>query len=387
MIKEITSNRIPIKMWLDDVEHEALEQAIHLALLPFAENHVVLLPDAHSGFGMPIGGVIGVDPSVIIPFAIGSDIGCGMLAIKTNLTEMSATEIKQVMSLIRKRIPVGRDWHKTAQAPLPAFDATQMPVVKIESKNAEVQLGTLGGGNHFIEIQQDEEGTIWFMVHSGSRNLGKKVADHYHKLAKARNYDWNGEYVPPSWDLAFLKKGEGPFQAYQSQVQYCVDFALENRRVMAELIKRSFKEILPGIRFEAPINIAHNYAVVENHFGKEVMVHRKGATSARAGEIGIIPGSQGSASYIVEGLGNPESFHSCSHGAGRRLGRNQARKKLDLATEVKHLDDLGVIHSIRTEKDLDEAAGAYKDIDTVMENQKDLVKILYKLTPRAVIKG
>jgi tRNA-splicing ligase RtcB len=170
-------------------------------------------------------------------------------------------------------------------------------------------------------------------------------------------------------------------------MKYCVNFALQNREAMAQAIRESFVEVVPEIKFEAPINIAHNYAEWDNIHGKNVIIHRKGATSAKKGEIGIIPGSQGSASYIVEGLGNEKSLWSCSHGAGRKMGRNQAKKNLDLATEIKRLDDLGVIHSIRHESDLDEAAGAYKPIEEVMEQQKDLVKIITKLTPLGVVKG
>lgn len=240
--------------------------------------------------------------------------------------------------------------------------------------------------NHFIEIQKGDDGHIWVMAHTGSRNLGYKVANYYNKIAVEMNEMWYSQ-VPKSHDLAFLPEGSTHYHKYLTEMQYCVDFALANRRLMMERVKEAVLSQCPGTKFDNMINIAHNYTRMENHFGKNVMVHRKGATSARDGEVGIIPGSQGTCSYIVRGLGNRDSFMSCSHGAGRVLGRKQAKKILDLETEKKHLDELGVVHSIRTVDDLDEAIGAYKDIDVVMKNQEDLVEILVKLTPLGVIKG
>jgi tRNA-splicing ligase RtcB len=228
------------------------------------------------------------------------------------------------------------------------------------------------------------------MIHSGSRNLGKKVADYYNKIAKELNYKWYSQ-VPKEWDLAFLPIETKEANDYIVEMQYCVDFALANRNLMMDRILDCFINTLKiddlGCKYGGMINIAHNYATWENHFGKNVMVHRKGATLAREGTIGIIPGSQGSKSYIVKGLGNKESFESCSHGAGRKMSRTKATKELNLQEEIKKLDDQGIIHGIRTEKDLDEASGAYKNIDEVMENQKDLIEILVELSPIAVIKG
>lgn len=189
------------------------------------------------------------------------------------------------------------------------------------------------------------------------------------------------------WELAFLPLDSKEGMSYRVEMEYCVDFALSNRRLMMERVKESVSDICPDVEYNDMINIAHNYAAMEHHFRKNVMIHRKGATKAQAGQLGIIPGSQGTSSYIVEGLGNKDSFESCSHGAGRKMGRKQAQKELSLDVEKKRLDDMGVIHSIRNERDLDEATGAYKDIETVMENQLDLVKVLVKLTPLAVIKG
>ena len=257
-----------------------------------------------------------------------------------------------------------------------------------EKKRKELtgQLASLGSGNHFIEIQKGSDGHIWIMIHSGSRNLGKQVADHYNKVAQQLNEKWFSS-VTKEWELAFLPADSDEGQAYIREMNYCVDFALANRKLMMDKIMAIFEILNKTIDFEPMINIAHNYASLEHHFGKDVWVHRKGATLARKGTIGIIPGSQGTKSYIVEGKGNPESFESCSHGAGRMMGRKQAQKTLNLEEEIKKLDDQGIIHGIRNVKDLDEASGAYKDIDVVMENQSDLVDILVELTPLAVIKG
>ena len=229
------------------------------------------------------------------------------------------------------------------------------------------------------------------MIHSGSRNLGKKVADYYNRKAIELNTKWYN-CIHAKSKLAFLPLDSETGKSYLSEMQYCIDFAFANRKLMMQRIKESFQEIIPETSIiekngDEFINIAHNYARIENHFKHNVMVHRKGATSAKKDEIGIIPGSQGTKSYIVKGLGNRESFMSCSHGAGRKLGRNQARRELNLEEEIKKMNEKGIIHGIRNQKDLDEAAGAYKDIDQVMENQKDLVSIVEELTPLAVIKG
>ncbi len=389
MQQVISTEKLPIKLWLDDIEPGALAQARNLANLPFTFKHVALMPDAHEGYGMPIGGVLATN-GVIVPNAVGVDIGCGMLALKTNLPAITTETIKLIMSGIRELVPLGFDHHASRQ------DETLMPstdniiengVVERQYLAALKQIGTLGGGNHFIEIQKGSDGHIWIMIHSGSRNIGLKVADHYNKVAKRLNEMWFTS-VDASKDLAYLPIETQEAKNYMKEMQYCVDFAFANRRLMMDTILSVFGKIL-GSEFAAldQINIAHNYARWENHFGKNVLVHRKGATSAREGETGIIPGSQGTKSYIVKGLGNPLSFTSCSHGAGRKMGRKQAMRDLDLEAEIARLDEQGIVHAIRTKRDLDEAPGAYKSIDVVMENQKDLVEILVELTPLAVIKG
>lgn len=372
---------IPIKFWLDDIEVGAREQAINLSKLPFVFKHIAIMPDCHQGYGMPIGGVMATN-GVIVPNAVGVDIGCGMCALKTPWTKMS--KINEYINAIKRAVPVGFNRHKEMQSDLfmpTGHNGLDLPIVSREYSTARKSIGTLGGGNHFIEIQKDEAGAIWIMIHSGSRNLGKQVADHYNKIAIDLNNRWFSS-VPKTHQLAFLPLNTEEGQFYLAEMQYCVDFALANRKLIMDRVCDIINCDPSGI-----INIAHNYASMENHFNKNVLVHRKGATLAREGMVGIIPGSQGSASYIVRGKGNTQSFMSCSHGAGRVMGRKQAQRELSLENEIKILDDLGVIHSIKNKSDLDEATSAYKDINKVMDNQKDLVDILVRLTPIAVIKG
>ncbi len=396
MKQVVGTEKMPIKMWLDDIEPSALNQARNLANLPFVFKHIALMPDAHCGYGMPIGGVLATR-GVVIPNAVGVDIGCGMCAVKTSLTEITVENLKNILGSekhgmgIRARVPVGFKHHETAQDSRLLPEPTPLERVKnsVAAKNlqpATKQVGTLGGGNHFIEIQKGDDGHIWLMVHSGSRNIGLKVAKHYNSMAMKLNERWHSN-VPRKWELAFLPLDSNEGWDYLIEMQYCVDFALANRKLMMQRITEAVSEIMGEVEFEAPINIAHNYAAQEVHFGEKVIIHRKGATRARSDELGIIPGSQGSKSYIVTGKGNPESFSSCSHGAGRAMGRKQAQRTLDLAVEKKHLDDLGVVHGMRSVHDLDEAASAYKDINTVMANQQDLVDIAVALRPLAVMKG
>jgi tRNA-splicing ligase RtcB len=380
-VKVNTEGNIPVKLWLDDIEDGAMEQVKHLALLPFAYHHVAIMPDSHQGYGMPIGGVIATK-DVIIPNAVGVDIGCGMCAVKTSLTELPIEKLKEIMGKIRETVPVGfnHQKEKQEQSLMPTSDKDLL-IVSRQYEAALSQIGTLGGGNHFIEIQKGSDGHIWVMIHSGSRNFGLQIAKYYNDLAIGLNEKWHS-ILPKEWELAFLPIDSPEGQAYIREMQYAVDFALANRKLMMDRII----EII-GVEHEPMINIAHNYASLEHHFGKDVWVHRKGATLARVDTIGIIPGSQGTHSYIVKGKGNPDSFESCSHGAGRKMGRKDACRRLNLEEEKKKLDDKGIVHAIRGPNDLDEAPGAYKDIDVVMKNQTDLVDILVELTPMGVIKG
>lgn len=386
MEKIISTEKMPIKLWLSDIEAGALAQAKNLANLPFAFSHIAIMPDAHQGYGMPIGGVMATQ-NVIIPNAVGVDIGCGMCAVRTSLPIIDTDALKKIMREIRGTIPLGFKHHKKKQNPsLMPETGLDLYIAGQEYENALTQIGTLGGGNHFIEIQQGSDGRIWLMIHSGSRNIGYRVASFYNKLAGELNKKWKSA-VPPNWQLAYLPLDSKQGQQYLHEMQYCVEFALANRKLMMERMKAAVNGAVPDVSFEPAINVAHNYAALEHHFGARVVVHRKGATLARKGEFGIVPGSQGSASYIVIGRGNPESFESCAHGAGRTMGRKQAQRQLDLQAEKKRLDDQGIIHAIRGKRDLDEAAGAYKDISTVMKNQADLVEVAIKLKPLAVIKG
>ena len=384
-------NDRPVKIWTDNVEESAMRQIENLTTLPFLFHHLAIMPDVHAGMGMPIGGVLACKDAVI-PNAVGVDIGCGMCAVKTNWKiDNIPPEVlrKKIMRGIRKRIPLGMDHHKEPQdeAYLPTgHDIDKTVIVKQRHISITKEVGTLGGGNHFIELQKDEEGTLWIMIHSGSRNLGSRVGEHYNNIARVLNEKWHS-VVKPELRLSFLPWGTKEFEMYWNEMRFCIDFALCNRRLMMQRIEEVIADALPGIEFEPMINIAHNYAAFEHHYGEDVIVHRKGATLAREGVVGIIPGSQGTASYIVEGVGNPESFCSCSHGAGRVMSRSAAIKTLDMAEEVAQLEAKGIVHAIRCQDDMQEASGAYKDIETVIKNELDLVKVKTRLLPIAVIKG
>ena len=384
-------NNCPVKIWTDHVEESAMRQIENLTTLPFLFHHLAIMPDVHAGMGMPIGGVLACK-NAVIPNAVGVDIGCGMCAVKTNwkVSDIPTDVLrKQIMRGIRKRIPLGMDHHKEPQDAkyLPTgHDIDSMEIVKRRQNAILHEVGTLGGGNHFIELQKDGDDALWIMIHSGSRNLGKLVGEYYNNIATTLNVRWHS-VVSPELKLSFLARETREFGMYWNEMKYCIDFALCNRKLMMERIEEVLADSLQGIEFEPMINIAHNYASWEHHFGENVIVHRKGATLAREGVIGIIPGSQGTASYIVEGLGNPESFCSCSHGAGRVLSRGMAIKTLDMQQEVEQLEAKGIIHAIRSQNDMQEASGAYKDIEEVIANETDLVKVKTRLLPVAVIKG
>ncbi len=381
---EIHSQRVPIKLWLDEIEKGALEQAKHIADLSWAFHHVAIMPDAHEGFGMPIGGVLATE-EVVVPNAVGVDIGCGMIAVRTDITDFAPGELGPISETIRREIPTGFAHHEHPQNWEGFNEAPDVPVVRRELDSARRQLGTLGGGNHFIEIQKGDDGYVWLMLHSGSRNFGYTIAKEFGKTAR-KEAETQGLALPEK-QLAplFLDTEEG--EAYFAAMEYAQRFAAASRGRMLEKVQEILERYRPGTEYTDRVNIHHNFAAVETHYGKDVVVHRKGATSARRGERGIIPGSQGTPSYIVEGLGNPESFYSCSHGAGRIMGRKAAQRSLDLKEEQAKLDRSGVYHHMRSRKDLDEAAGAYKDIDEVMAAQRELVQPLVKLAPLAVIKG
>jgi len=401
---------VPIYFWADEVEAGAYYQATNLAKLPFIFKHVALMPDVHEGYGMPIGGVIACR-DVVIPNAVGVDIGCGMVAVRTNVSIYNFPQeelpglLKKIHHSIKRDVPVGFNIHNKIQ-PWDGFeDYLQKTVAdqpgwldKMSNKSwdrALKSLGTLGGGNHFIEIQKshDQQAEIWLMIHSGSRNLGKVIADYYNREALAMCTKWHSKL--PHKDLAFLPVDSKLGQDYLIDMNFALKFAYENRQRMLESGKHHLKYYLgDSTVFSEEINIHHNYASLENHMGHNVWVHRKGATSAREGELGIIPGSMGTASYIVIGKGNPMSFMSCSHGAGRKMGRMDACRTLkeedcNKAMGEVVFDGWGKVSRGKMDGtvDLGEAPGAYKDIDTVIENQRDLVKIHTRLLPLAVVKG
>ncbi len=386
MDSEILGEKFPIKLWLPeaDLGEKALVQARNLANLPFAFRHVAIMPDAHPGYGMPIGGVLAAE-GVVVPNAGGLDLGCGMRLARTTLQEIDRETRLRWMEAVRTIVPVGFHHQTEPQHEdlLPAIEP--IGVTRTEYESARRQLGTLGGGNHFIELQAGSDGLVYVMIHSGSRNLGKRVADHYNKLAKEANARWHAA-VPREFDLAFLPVDTGEGQKYLHEMNYCVEFAAANRGLMMSRVL----DVLAGLTgavCSGDWDVEHNYAAIERHFGRDVVVHRKGATRAREGETCIIPGSQGSSSFLGTGLGNRDAFMSCSHGAGRCLGRKEAIRTLSLEAEKKRLDDLGVVHAVRGVADLEEAAGAYKDIDQVMARQTDLVRVDVRLEPLAVIKG
>jgi tRNA-splicing ligase RtcB len=400
-------NPIPIKSWCANADVKTLEQANNLAVHPVIKEHVCLMPDAHAGYGMPIGGVIACD-SALIPNAVGVDIGCGMAAIKTSLNAEQFTgmaHLREIINAIKAQIPAGEGNARKKSVEWEGFEAWQ---AAIDNENAPEwwtekshnldtrNLGTLGGGNHFIEIQKAENGDVWIMLHSGSRNMGQRVAACYHNAAKKLNSEMGLKL--PDDHLAFLPAEHEAGAAYIRDMNHALAYALENRRVMMSHIKEIFAEFFPAIEYFLEINIHHNYAALEEHNGRRYWIHRKGATRARENETGIIPGSMGTSSYIVEGLGNPASFMSCSHGAGRRLGRSQANQTLTLeecnaAMEGIVFDRFGYSRSRGRNPegkklyDLSEAPPAYKDIDAVIRAESDLVRPLVRLSPLAVVKG
>lgn len=395
MKKVVSTERLPIKIWLEDLEEGALAQAKNLANLPFAFKHIPIMPDSHQGYGMPIGSILATK-GVVIPNAVGVDIGCGMCVQKTNLKELKKEDLKNILSEARKLIPLGFNWHNEAQDEefMPKMDYENLNIVTKGISKARKQIGSLGGGNHFIELQKGNDGYIYVMIHSGSRNLGHSVATYYNKLAQKLNEKWHS-IITKKMELAFLPIETDEAKNYIKEMNYCVEFALSNRKLMMKRMMNSIKKVVKkkesykNFKFETGelINESHNFAAWENHYGENVLVHRKGATRAFEGELGMIPGSQGTKSYIVRGKGNPESFKSCSHGAGRKMGRKQAIRSLDLETEIALLEKQNIVHAIRNKSDLDEATSAYKDIQVVMKNQEDLAEIVVELTPMAVMKG
>ena len=389
----ITGTGVPIWSWLppDDIEPAAMDQLQSASTHPDAALRLAVMPDCHVGFGVTIGSVM---PTInaVLPNAVGVDIGCGMCAIDTGVAltdEMGQPFWRAWSGAVRRDVPSGFQTHSTNQA-LNALDRPLRaePLNQAVMAKATRQLGTLGGGNHFLEAQADERGIVWLMVHSGSRHGGLRIANHYNELAgeiSARR----GVTLPK--DLAALPLDDRTGQDYLHDMGWATDFALENRlRMLDAMLTALWRQLdqtnLPYRPIDSGnhINIHHNFARAERHDGTAVMLHRKGATSARAGEIGIIPGSMGTPSSIVRGRGNPDSLESCSHGAGRTMSRKAAR---DAITPAAFAESLAQTYSKASPSYLDEAPGVYKDITTVIERQRDLVDVLHTLRPLITIKG
>jgi len=388
-VLEVLTNH-PIFSWCEHVESGALEQAINLSNHPSIFHHVALMPDCHQGYGMPIGGVIACERDVI-PNAVGVDIGCGMCFIETNFSaeNLSKGTIREILIAIKRDIPVGHH-HRNQPLLWKGFDeAPDIPVIQQELESAKYQLGTLGGGNHFIELQVNESGKVCLMLHSGSRNFGYKIANVYHKKALALCEKYYSNL--PNKELAFLPVDSQEGQEYITAMKYALKFAERNRDAMLG-ISCMLIEYLIDCQFipDSFVNIHHNYACRENHYNHNVWVHRKGATLARKETRGIIPGSMGTASYIVEGLGNPKSFCSCSHGAGRVMGRADASRtftKEECDSAMEGIEFFGWGKGKKTEFDFGEAPQAYKNIHEVIAAQDDLVRVVHHMTPIGVVKA
>jgi len=400
---------MPVKSWCENCEEGAVKQAVNLAHHPALVHHVALMPDAHQGYGMPIGGVVAAKGAVI-PAAVGVDIGCGMIATETDVPAEAFAEMsfrRTFQEKLKERIPVGEgESHRVTQDWEGFEEYTAHNGMRSSlwpSKLDRMNLGTLGGGNHFIELQKstaldgsgDPEGgaKVWLMIHSGSRNLGKRIEEHYHRIAARMCERFHSPL--PDKDLAFLPIEEQTGHDYFTDMLFALRYAKENRRRMMEVMKATLAGFVPGVNFVRMIDIHHNYAAFEEHFGEKVCVHRKGATSAKLDEIGIIPGSMGTASYIVRGLGNPDSFMSCSHGAGRRMSRIAASTTLTVEECDKAMD--GIVcerwhkykgfGKAKGRLDLSEAPQAYKDIEDVIASELDLVEPLVRLVPLVSLKG
>lgn len=382
--------RVPIHSWATPLEGSALEQATNLSNLPFAIDHVALMPDAHTGYGMPIGGVLFADKAVV-PYAIGVDIGCGVALVETDLTvETLAPDIARTLAQIARDVPVGTSSQPRAVDRDAALAEIGLALPdSIEAgwfDRAVNQLGTLGSGNHFLELQRDEAGQVFVMLHSGSRSLGKTICDAFHKRALAQNVAWHVEL--PHRELAFLPAGTDDFRGYWSAMEFALRFAEVNRSRMLDAAEAAFGRHTAVGRMERVVDIHHNYAAWEHHVGVDGIIHRKGAVRARAGETVLIPGSMGTASYVGEGLGNAASFETCQHGAGRAMSRTAARKAKTSKDVYAEMADLGVaLHSGDPKTVAEEAAFAYKDIDAVMAASASLVKPVKRLTPLGVVKG
>lgn len=387
----------PIKIWTEDIEDEALTQLKNLSRLPFiAKNGIACMPDVHAGKGSTVGTVIATDRA-IIPAAVGVDIGCGMNAVRTSLKASDLPDsLKSIRNQIERDIPLGAGgrvqgdfdielrMRRLPTASVALCDNLNESITPEYWKKAAPQLGTLGSGNHFIELCIDENQDVWIMLHSGSRGIGNMIGSYY--IEKAKKHMESFFITLPDSDLAYLPEDTDDFDAYMEAVQWAQDYALENRKVMMELTLDALRRHMdvPFTITQEAINCHHNYVEKEHHFGRNLWVTRKGAIRAREGDLGIIPGSMGQKSYIVRGRGNLESYCSCSHGAGRKMSRAQAKRLFTVEDLIQQTE------GVECRKDaavIDEIPASYKDIDVVMANQTDLIEVVHTLKQILCVKG
>ena len=391
--QEIHEGLVPVKVYTGEMEPAARAQLVNISRLPIVHHHVAAMPDVHLGIGATVGSVIPTKRA-IIPAAVGVDIGCGMMAARLSLTanELDEPSLKKTFGQISRDVPVGFDQHRDARDAAKRFRKSLTRVMekhpgigKRVGRNSHwaQQLGTLGGGNHFIEVCLDESSRVWVMLHSGSRGIGNAIGSYFIELAK-KDAMKNNVHLPDA-DLAYFSEGAKHFHDYVEAVGWAQDYARANRAEMMELVLDGMRRHLPSFEVtDEAVNCHHNYVEHEEHFGERVWLTRKGAIRAREGELGIIPGSMGARSYIVRGKGSAESFHSCAHGAGRLMSRNAAQKKFSLQDLQAQTE--GVI--CRKDKGvIDEIPGAYKNIDEVMANQSDLVEVVHTLKQVICVKG
>ncbi|MDB5905123.1 MAG: hypothetical protein JWM26_4001 [Betaproteobacteria bacterium] len=396
-VKEtIEEGAVPVKIFTDDIDDGARQQLVNLSKLPIIHHHVAAMPDVHVGIGATVGTVIATDRA-IIPAAVGVDLGCGMIAARTSLSadQLDEKSLRRVYDQITRDVPVGRDQHKAGRELKHAVAPFGGEVRRILDSHPQIakrfkrtqnwaqQMGTLGGGNHFIEVCLDESDRVWVMLHSGSRGIGNAIGSYFIELARG---DMERSVANlPDRDLAYLTEGAEHFDDYVAAVDWAQRYAAANRHAMMGVVLDALRRHLPPFEVtQEAVNCHHNYVQRERHFGKDVWLTRKGAISARKGELGIIPGSMGAKSYIVRGRGSEESFHSCAHGAGRRMSRSAAQKRFTAADVVEQT--AGVI--CRKDKSVvDEIPGAYKPIEEVMENQSDLVEVVHTLKQVLCVKG
>lgn len=397
----LTEGRVPVKIWTDDIDEALSQQLLNISMLPFIHRHVAAMPDVHLGKGATVGSVIPTK-GAIVPASVGVDLGCGMSAIRLSLTSHALPEsLIRVRSEIERAVPHGGpgakgSWNEAGRRGVPdpvgntwrtQFAERYKAIVEkhppAASKMTAEQLGSLGTGNHFIEICLDEEDRVWVMLHSGSRGLGNRIGAHF--IAKAKQEMERYFIHLPDKDLAYLVEGTSLFEDYWSAVQFAQEYALANREIMLRLMLTALRvQLAPFQTDEVAVQCHHNYVALENHYGANVYVTRKGAIRARQRDLGIIPGSMGTKSFIVRGKGNRESFQSCSHGAGRRMSRSEAKRRFMVA------DLEAQTAGVECRKDasvVDEIPGAYKPIEEVMANQGDLVEVVHTLKQVMCVKG